>query len=206
MFTTSHCLDYANVLKTTIGIPILVVLLRVLHALFQQTPLARPKESIKSGHYGQPPRVSWWAKQSLIYFIGLFLMKLCVFFLFQALPWIAWVGDWALRWTEGNEALQIAFVMFIFPVLMNAIQYYIIDGFIKESHEEQGFEAVPTEDSQESGSVRERSDSDDEDGGSERLAKERAKQTGAYDPEVDGEGSRSPPKQADVTDAEDKGR
>lgn len=61
-------------------------------------------------------------------------MKLCVFFLFQILPWIAWVGDWALRWTEGNQKVQIAFVMFIFPVIMNAIQYYIIDSFIKENN------------------------------------------------------------------------
>lgn len=50
-------------------------------------------------------------------------MKACVFFIFQLLPWIAWVGDWALRWTEGSEALQIAFVMFVFPVIMNALQY-----------------------------------------------------------------------------------
>lgn len=37
-----------------------------------------------------------------------------------------------MRWTEGNEALQIAFVMFVFPLIMNAAQYYIIDGFIKD--------------------------------------------------------------------------
>ena len=59
-------------------------------------------------------------------------MKLCVFFIFQLLPWIAWVGDWALRWTEGNEAIQITFVMLIFPLIMNALQYWIIDGFIKD--------------------------------------------------------------------------
>jgi hypothetical protein len=59
-------------------------------------------------------------------------MKLCVFIIFQLLPWIAWVGDWALRWTEGNEAIQITFVMFIFPLIMNALQYWIIDGFIKD--------------------------------------------------------------------------
>lgn len=59
-------------------------------------------------------------------------MKFCVFLIFQILPWIAWVGDWALRWTEGNEAIQITFVMFIFPLIMNALQYWIIDGFIKD--------------------------------------------------------------------------
>ncbi|KAI9725569.1 MAG: hypothetical protein M1828_003057 [Chrysothrix sp. TS-e1954] len=123
---------------TTIGIPILVVLLRLLHYGFSITPLARPKESIKSGHYGQPPRATWWLKQSIIYFIGLLLMKLCVFFIFQLLPWIAWIGDWALRWTEGSEALQIAFVMFVFPLIMNALQYYIIDSFIKEPQGKEG--------------------------------------------------------------------
>ncbi|KAG9540925.1 hypothetical protein KCU79_g18836, partial [Aureobasidium melanogenum] len=62
-------------------------------------------------------------------------------------PWLPWVGDWALRWTEGNEALQIAFVMFIFPVAMNGIQYYIIDSFIKSKESDrEGFQAVPTED------------------------------------------------------------
>ena len=42
------------------------------------------------------------------------------------------IGDWALRWTEGNEAVQIFFVMLLFPVIMNAAQYYIIDTFIKK--------------------------------------------------------------------------
>lgn len=59
-------------------------------------------------------------------------MKICVFFLIQLFPVIVKVGDWALRWTEGNTALQITFVMLLFPVTMNAIQYYIIDTFIKK--------------------------------------------------------------------------
>ncbi|KAK7533038.1 FK506-binding protein 2 precursor [Phyllosticta citribraziliensis] len=120
-------------IDTTLGIPILVFFLRLYHALFLRTAMANPPESIKSGNYGQPPRATWWLKQSLIYFLGLFSMKLCVFFIFQVFPWLGWVGDWALRWTEGNEAVQIAFVMFIFPVVMNAIQYYIIDSFIKDT-------------------------------------------------------------------------
>lgn len=59
-------------------------------------------------------------------------MKLFVFLLFMMLPWLPWVGDWALRWTEGNEALQIAFAMFIFPLCMNALQYWIIDSLIQD--------------------------------------------------------------------------
>lgn len=58
-------------------------------------------------------------------------MKLCVLVIFVMMPWISRVGDWALGWTDGNEKLQVAFVMMIFPLIMNALQYYIIDSFIK---------------------------------------------------------------------------
>ena len=72
-------------------------------------------------------------------------MKACVFFIFKICPWIVHVGDWALRWTEGNEALQVFFVMLFFPVIMNALQYYIIDGFIKDQ-KPSDHEPIPSED------------------------------------------------------------
>jgi hypothetical protein len=83
-------------------------------------------------------------------------MKLCVLAIFAFLPWIAWVGDWALRWTEGNTALQITFVMFIFPLIMNGLQYWIIDNFIKDTSDgaESHYGVVGDEDSE---------DEDDED-------------------------------------------
>jgi hypothetical protein len=120
-------------IDTTIGIPILIVLLRLIHAGASLTPIANPPESIKSGNYGQPPKATWWLKQSILYFLGLLGMKACVFLIFTLCPWIVLVGNWALRWTEGNEAIQIAFVMLIFPLIMNALQYYIIDSFIKNN-------------------------------------------------------------------------
>jgi STIMATE family len=85
-------------------------------------------------------------KQSIIYFCGLLSMKLCVLGLFAIMPWLSRVGDWALRWTEGDERVQVAFVMLIFPVIMNALQYYIIDGFIKDPAHGAHHEALPTED------------------------------------------------------------
>ncbi|KAI0910633.1 vacuolar membrane protein-domain-containing protein [Ustulina deusta] len=130
-------------IDTTIGIPILIVLLRVITGLVAHTPLGKPHESIQSGNYGNPPNAWWWLKQSVIYFCGLFGMKICVLLIFLIIPWISRVGDWALRWTEGNERLQIIFVMMLFPLLMNAIQYYIIDSFIKMR--ETGHERMPQE-------------------------------------------------------------
>ncbi|KZF24404.1 hypothetical protein L228DRAFT_259632 [Xylona heveae TC161] len=132
-YTPNPCSFYLlNIaVDTTIGIPILVIFLRVLTHAFSGTPLGNPPESIKSGNYDTPPRAGWWVKQCFIYFCGLLGMKICVFFLFELLPWLGRVGDWALRWTEGNERVQVFFVMLLFPVIMNALQYYIIDSFIK---------------------------------------------------------------------------
>lgn len=188
-----------------------MLLLRLLHHAFLLTPLAHPPESIKSGHYGRPARATWWLKQCVIYFLGLFGMKLCVFAVFQLLPWIAWAGDWALRWTDGNEALQITFVMLVFPLVMNALQYYIIDGFIKDPAGGGGggeHEPLPAED-EEDGGGRASVESGFGDGESVEGADEGAKGAGAiatreavkeanptpvparaesreYDPEVDG--------------------
>ncbi|KAJ5478358.1 hypothetical protein N7530_003867 [Penicillium desertorum] len=103
-------------IDTTLGIPILILLLRVLNYFASYTPLANP------------PGIN----RSIVYFMGLLGMKICVFFLIELLPFIVKVGDWALRWTEGNAAVQIFFVMLLFPVIMNAMQYYIIDIFIKK--------------------------------------------------------------------------
>ncbi|ORY65950.1 vacuolar membrane protein-domain-containing protein [Pseudomassariella vexata] len=131
-------------IDTTLGIPILIFLLRVTTKIVSYTPMGKPAESIQSGYYGSPPRALWWLKQSMIYFIGLFGMKICVLILFLILPWISRIGDWALGWTEGNERLQIVFVMMLFPLIMNAMQYYIIDGFIKKN--ETDHERLPSED------------------------------------------------------------
>ncbi|KAK0618211.1 vacuolar membrane protein-domain-containing protein [Bombardia bombarda] len=119
-------------IDTTLGIPILIVIVRVTTRLVAYTPLGKPAESIQSGNYGSPPNAWWWLKQSIIYFCGLMGMKFCVLVIFMTLPWISRIGDWALGWTEGNEKLQIVFVMMLFPLIMNAMQYYIIDSYIKK--------------------------------------------------------------------------
>lgn len=221
--------------QTTIGIPILVFLLRIFTSLFTLTPFGQPAESIRSGHYGSPPRARWWCKQSLIYFLGLLGMKICVLIIFLVLPWISRIGDWALRWTEGDEALQVIFVMLVFPVIMNATQYYIIDSFIQnqkpdghESGPRDGEEGADGEDAEPF--VEEAGDEDESDevkaeeakrkqsvGGSSRN-RPQALKTGSkdYDPLYDGESSptvvgsahtfASPTKKTEVeSDADDEG-
>ncbi|RDA87311.1 hypothetical protein CP532_2655 [Ophiocordyceps camponoti-leonardi (nom. inval.)] len=187
-------------IDTTVGIPILIILLRILTGLATMTPLGKPAESILSGNYGSPPNPWWWLKQSIIYFGGLFGMKLCVLIIFIIFPWISKVGDWALGWTEGNERLQIAFVMMIFPLVMNALQYYIIDSFIKKKESDQ-HDRLSTDDPDEPSrpydeSTRLRahrssseSGDDDDDDDDDRVRRDqhaRARSSRDYDPEVDG--------------------
>ncbi|PFH54920.1 hypothetical protein XA68_11781 [Ophiocordyceps unilateralis] len=158
------------------------------------TPLGKPAESILSGNYGSPPNAWWWLKQSIIYFGGLFGMKLCVLIIFIIFPWISKVGDWALGWTEGNERLQIAFVMMIFPLVMNAMQYYIIDSFIKKK--ETDHERLSSEDPDElrrrcdeSRRLRGHHGSDDDEDDDEATSHGRARSSGdddVYDPHIDG--------------------
>ena len=172
--------------------------------------MANPPQSIQSGNYGRPPKTTWWLKQSFIYFIGLLGMKFCVFCIFQICPWIIRVGDWAIRWTEGNEKVQVFFVMLFFPVVMNALQYYIIDSFIKDQ-KPLDHEPIPDEDGEEDdidndGRTRRRSLGSDGGSGPETTETTKdgteAKISGndlkvdpkgmsEYDPAVDGEGSGS---------------
>ena len=91
-------------------------------------------------------------------------MKFCVLIIFLVLPIISRVGDWALSWTEGDEALQVVFVMLVFPVIMNATQYYIIDSFIKNQKPGE-MEVLP--DSDQSNDSDEHHDADSEEFGSE---------------------------------------
>ncbi|PUU73579.1 Vaculolar membrane protein-domain-containing protein [Tuber borchii] len=121
-------------IDTTLGIVILIYLLRLLHALFLLSPIPFFRTGISSGDYGEPPKWSYWGKQSIIYFMGLMGMKLVVWLIFALCPWLGRLGDWMLAWTEGDKRLQVFFVMFFFPLVMNAMQYYIIDSYIKNKN------------------------------------------------------------------------
>lgn len=122
-------------------------------------------------------------------------MKLVVLVIFLVFPWISRVGDWALGWTEGNEQLQIFFVMMFFPLIMNALQYYVIDSFIKKA--EADHERLPEEDPDwaTGGAGADPYDadlfsSDDEEGTivkMNRKSDQRSEERQEYDPECDGD-------------------
>lgn len=100
-------------IDTTIGVIILIYLLRMLQKIIETLPIPGLRTGTKSGYYGDPPRWSYWGKQSGIYFVGLMLMKVVVWIMFAVFPWLGRVGDFLLSWTEGNRKLQVFFVMFV---------------------------------------------------------------------------------------------
>lgn len=133
-------------------------------------------------------------------------MKFCVLIIFIMLPWISRVGDWALGWTEGNERVQIVFVMMLFPLIMNAMQYYIIDSFIKKQTNKEDDEghggsgasggtyeriAEPADEDDEGphtprrGSIQLEDEADVKSGNEGKKVKSQAE--GEYDPDLDGD-------------------
>lgn len=105
----------------------------------------------ESGQYGSPPSIAYWARQAAVYVFALSTMKIVVVGLFAVWPGISTVGDWLLSWTAiGNgEAFQVILcvsclhgyndlillhsVMGIFPIIMNILQFWLIDSIVKAS-------------------------------------------------------------------------
>ena len=90
---------------------------------------------LSSGYYGDPPRIRIYLKQLVIFLSALVLMKLTVilvlsiftaFFLalaeFILYPVLVW----------NNEKLELITVMLVVPLMMNAMQFWVVDGVIKQ--------------------------------------------------------------------------
>ncbi|CAO3632941.1 unnamed protein product [Cunninghamella blakesleeana] len=88
----------------------------------------------QSGVYGDPPlkeQIKPWLKQLSVYTLSLMIMKVLVVIIFHLCPWLEDFGNWVLGWTSGNYKLQVAFVMLVFPLIMNILQFWIIDNIVK---------------------------------------------------------------------------
>lgn len=109
---TSPCTWYfLNVLlDTTIGVGLIWILLGSLASACRILRL----EGTRSGVYGVPPKWTWWLKQSMIYTLGLSLMKLAVFIILTTIPQLSILGNFLLKWSEHREKSRIIFVMFLF--------------------------------------------------------------------------------------------
>ncbi|KAI9494548.1 vacuolar membrane protein-domain-containing protein [Zychaea mexicana] len=135
---TNLCVWYflSLMVDTTIGIAILWFWLRIL-----EWTLATFWNIRNLQHYGDPAHTSstmlfrQWAKQTAVFVLAEFLMKICIYGMFQAFPAIFEIGDWVLQLIGTEDGhYQVVFVMFVFPLFMNAFQFCVIDTIIKGKH------------------------------------------------------------------------
>lgn len=125
----SPCVWYfLNIMvDTTIGVFILWLVLKVVFHMCNVACM----DGMQSGDYGDPPRWSYWFRQLVAFVVSLNIMKILVFALLIAVPQLADLGNYLLKWSEGHERTRIFFVMFLTPLVMNIVQYVIIDSIVK---------------------------------------------------------------------------
>ncbi|KAJ3875053.1 vacuolar membrane protein-domain-containing protein [Lentinula edodes] len=128
------CVSYfLNILvDTTLGVALIYLILHVLTHIFSEKFHLKGYES---GIYGTPPRVKYWARQAALYVVALTTMKFLVIGLLALFPGLFQIGAWLLSWTwtDEGDAFQVIFVMGIFPIIMNILQFWLIDSIVKAS-------------------------------------------------------------------------
>ncbi|KAG0212721.1 hypothetical protein BGX28_005754 [Mortierella sp. GBA30] len=118
-------------LDTTFGVGVLYLFLRAADKYFAHMRM----EGLKTGDYGNPPQFQRWWKQTLVFSLGLVVMKIVVVIVLTW-PFLFTFGEWVLGWTLQNEKLQILFVMLILPLSMNICQFWVIDYILKQKTNE----------------------------------------------------------------------
>jgi len=158
----NRCVFYfLNILiDTTLGVGLIYFLLKSFnHILIERFNL----EGFVSGQYGTPPQPSYWLRQTAVYVLCLTFMKLVVVALFALWPGVFKIGEWMLSWLGDGDVAQVIFVMGLFPIIMNILQFWLIDSIVKAS-EQPGSLALPdSRTSQDREPLFQASDSDDED-------------------------------------------
>ncbi|KAL0950209.1 hypothetical protein HGRIS_010201 [Hohenbuehelia grisea] len=132
--SANACVSYfLNILiDTTLGVGLIYLSLHLMtYFLTEKIHL----KGFESGKYGNPPSFIYWLKQAGIYLLALTFMKFTVLGIFLLFPSIFKLGEWLLSWTWTGEgdALQVIFTMGLFPIIMNVLQFWLIDSIVKAS-------------------------------------------------------------------------
>ncbi|KAF9582275.1 hypothetical protein BGW38_000423 [Lunasporangiospora selenospora] len=114
-------------LDTTFGVGVLYLFLKGADMYFAHIRM----EGLKTGDYGNPPQFERWWKQTLVFSVGLVVMKIVVVIVLTW-PYMFKFGELVLGWTMENEKLQILFVMLLLPLIMNICQFWVIDYILKQ--------------------------------------------------------------------------
>ncbi|KAI9279773.1 vacuolar membrane protein-domain-containing protein [Sporodiniella umbellata] len=143
---SSLCVVYfLNVaMDTTLGVLILWCWMKVILALLKKARI--PVETCCTLPIDKRTMLLW-LQQLIVFLLAIVLSKICFYeILVLNEDWLCWLGELAISWTNSSPKLQLLFVMLIFPVVMNAIQFWLTDTIIQQRSQTIDFEQkAPTE-------------------------------------------------------------
>ncbi|KAG2237341.1 hypothetical protein INT48_009074 [Thamnidium elegans] len=90
-------------------------------------------DGYRTGEYGPPPfnrMLVPWIRQMSVFLLAELFAKFCLYIFLVNSPWLFWLGEICINWTR-DEKSQVVFVMLIFPLIMNAIQFWLTDTILK---------------------------------------------------------------------------
>ncbi|KAJ1678302.1 hypothetical protein EV182_004341, partial [Spiromyces aspiralis] len=117
-------------LDTTVGVFILYGYLSIVERIARRYGI----RGLQSGDYGDPPVISKWVKQTLIFAGCLLLMKGTVVLAISIFPFLFTLGNWIMTPVRSfnSQEIEIVFVMAIAPLILNIFEFWIVDQVIKQ--------------------------------------------------------------------------
>ena len=94
----------------SLGVAIIYIILRTLTRLFTEHFKLR---GFKSGVYGNPLSIKYWACQASLYVISLFIMKIIVVSILNSFPDVYVIGEWLLSWTRMSKSDALQVVLYV---------------------------------------------------------------------------------------------
>jgi hypothetical protein len=128
-----YCLTY--VVDSTLGTFMNILLLRC----FERCLLWCPGCTVlRFGDYGTPPQLLIWFPQLVVWMIIVVIAKiLTMFLLFQFLAPLDVIISTVFKIFTGYPELELVTVMVIIPTIMNTVQFWVTDTFLKRKVEEE---------------------------------------------------------------------
>ena len=85
----------------------------------------------RSGFYGDPPRMAWWAGQLSVYCLLVGLNKCFIFiFVYLGRAPLGYFARWLFSPWQGMPTVELVIVMILAPGIMNAWMFWVTDTFI----------------------------------------------------------------------------
>lgn len=119
------------VVDVTVGVVLNIAMLKMLRVVAYRCNW----NSLKiSGDYGRPPRLRvWWLQLSSWMVIVLASKAFLAVIMYMFEGAVSEFGCWAMSPVADKPRLELVLVMVVGPYILNAIQFWILDNFLKKN-------------------------------------------------------------------------